>query len=269
MDIIKNAILEENEKISEEDFTKRFIFKELELGSLASIKKFGEWFINDYNPPRVNLLYLNAGGWISCYQETEEGYEKNFGVNYLGHFYLLEFIFPKLVNTDNHRVIITASSLQKKLFVRKFEVGDLEAAMKRFGKAKSYGKSKLASVMLGLALKLHKEKRGYKGKYFSWNPGQTRTGIQDNLPELFFKVLFAIGNQIYMKTPFQAAQTAFQLGFEEIENLEDGAFYSNSKVRGINSLVKVEKSVETLWNNSIALLEQQEHVTLKNLPRFK
>ena len=263
-EIIEEKANEEKTKIE-----KRLIFKKLDLSDLSSVEEFGNWFVNQSGFTKINQLYLNAGSWNPTYEETEAGYEKNFGINYLAHFYLLDFLYPKLINTDKHRVIITSSSLQQKIFVKDFDVIDLEAEMKKFGKAKSYGKSKLAKIMMVHALKLKAEERDIEGKYFSFNPGQTKTAVQEKLtPFYIFRILFAIGNKIYIKTPYQAAQTAFQLCYDNYENLKNGGYYGNSKIKGYNKLGRDVKSVKDLWNSTIELLEKQEKVFINHLKRF-
>src|ERR1700748_2275736 len=56
----------------------------LDLSSLASVKQFAETFIQ--NNQQLHLLINNAGVMIPPASKTADGYELQFGVNFIGHF---------------------------------------------------------------------------------------------------------------------------------------------------------------------------------------
>lgn len=69
---------------------------ELDLASLKSIKEFVEKILKDF--PKIDVLINNAGVCIPPNHniKTKEGLEINFGVNYLGHFYLTNLLLDRL-----------------------------------------------------------------------------------------------------------------------------------------------------------------------------
>ena len=58
----------------------------LDLGSLASIDSFAAQVMEAY--PEIDLLFNNAGVMATPEWTTEDGFEAQFGINHLGHFYL-------------------------------------------------------------------------------------------------------------------------------------------------------------------------------------
>ena len=58
----------------------------LDLANLASIRQFGEDFTAKYE--RLDVLVNNAGIMAVPYSRTVDGFESQFGTNFLGHFAL-------------------------------------------------------------------------------------------------------------------------------------------------------------------------------------
>jgi len=91
--------------------TSNTIVKELDLNSLASIKKFATDFLA--TEARLDFLVLNAGIMALPKKEyTDAGFERQIGVNHFGHFYLTQLLQEKLLSTPNTagRVVVLSSS---------------------------------------------------------------------------------------------------------------------------------------------------------------
>src|ERR1700676_5673439 len=71
----------------------------LDLASLKSVKQFAESFIKNHK--QLDLLINNAGVMIPPASKTAEGYELQFGVNFLGHFALTGYLYPSLEKTPD------------------------------------------------------------------------------------------------------------------------------------------------------------------------
>ncbi|RBR20884.1 uncharacterized protein FIESC28_05036 [Fusarium coffeatum] len=69
----------------------------LDLASFASIKNFASEFLKEAT--QLDLLFLNAGISSTAPSLTQDGYESQFGVNYLGHALLTQLLMPKLLET--------------------------------------------------------------------------------------------------------------------------------------------------------------------------
>ena len=120
----------------------------LDLSSLQSVRDFAEGFSKKYK--KLDLLINNAGiMWLPQYKESKEGYELQFAVNHLGHFYLTNLLLPQL-ETSRGRVITLSSSAHRLTSFKEFDdfldfgiqlkTGprkDLYSAMPNYGIAKS------------------------------------------------------------------------------------------------------------------------------------
>lgn len=53
---------------------------------MTSIIKFTNDFIEKYPNRKINQLIENAGIWMKTYEVSNQGYEKSFATNTLGHY---------------------------------------------------------------------------------------------------------------------------------------------------------------------------------------
>lgn len=68
---------------------------ELDLGSLGSVQKFVNEFKKKGTP--LHILVNNAGIMFPPYGTTEDGFERQFGVNHLGPFALTNLLLDELI----------------------------------------------------------------------------------------------------------------------------------------------------------------------------
>lgn len=83
---------------------------QLDLNSLASIKNFATEFLK--SEERLDGLILNAGIMATPKLErTEAGFEKQIGVNYYGHVYLIQLLLEKMKATKGtlSRIVFLSS----------------------------------------------------------------------------------------------------------------------------------------------------------------
>jgi len=84
------------------DFRGSVEIMELDLASLTSVRRFAEAFLAKYD--RLDGLVNNAGVMYSPKGKTEDGFETQFGINYLGHFLLTELLLDTLKASAPPRV---------------------------------------------------------------------------------------------------------------------------------------------------------------------
>ncbi len=80
---------------------------QLDLSSLHSVKAFADEFISKRLP--LQLLVLNAGVFGGSFTVTEDGLERHFAVNHLGHFYLATLLVDVMRSSKPARVVVVSS----------------------------------------------------------------------------------------------------------------------------------------------------------------
>ncbi|KQG96716.1 dehydrogenase [Acinetobacter baumannii] len=119
----------------------------LDLNSLKSVKEAADLIKQKYE--YIDVLINNAGVYREKLLYTEDGYEQQFGVNYLGPFLFTHLLLPSLHQAKSGRVIHLSSIMHW--------LGDIKPATFRMeqGKylaSKAYGQSKLANLLFSNAL---------------------------------------------------------------------------------------------------------------------
>lgn len=83
--------------------------KQLDLNSLRSVKTFCDDILA--TEERIDYLICNAGIMaLPKHEFTEDGFEKQIGVNLHGHFYLTQLLLPKMQSMDGETRVIALSS---------------------------------------------------------------------------------------------------------------------------------------------------------------
>src|SRR3984957_17005270 len=149
----------------------------LDLASLASIRNFALGFAARRQP--LDILINNAGVMaLPTRQLTEDGFERQFGTNHLGHFALTGYMVPNLLAADEPRVV-TVSSYAHRNGRIDFDNLQLE---RNYTPWQAYQNSKLANLLF--AFELHRRARAVGSKLISiaCHPGVSRTQIVANGP---------------------------------------------------------------------------------------
>ncbi|NNF64569.1 MAG: SDR family NAD(P)-dependent oxidoreductase [Acidimicrobiia bacterium] len=145
----------------------------LDLASKASIKKFSEGLLADFD--KIDLLFNNAGIMAVPEGQTEDGFERQFGTNHLGHFYLTYLLMPALLAAGDARVVNTTSTAR-------FSAGkyDLENAHSRgsYSPWEAYGISKRANLHFAIELNDRLAQAGSSVTAYSADPGFSNTDLQ-------------------------------------------------------------------------------------------
>lgn len=152
-------------------------FETLDLARLASIAGFAHRLSIQGRP--IDLLVNNAGVMaIPTRQETEDGFELQFGSNYLGHFALCARLLPLLCGPQQARVVNLSSLAHRK---GQIEFDDLQGRH-AYRPWKAYAQSKLAMLLFALELQRQSRARGWGLMSMAAHPGWARTNLIANGP---------------------------------------------------------------------------------------
>jgi NAD(P)-dependent dehydrogenase (short-subunit alcohol dehydrogenase family) len=118
------------------------LIRQLDLSSFESIREFAASIRQEF--PSLDALVNNAGLMPLQEQYTEDGFEMQFGVNYLGHFLLTHLLLPALNRAPNAR-IVHVSSLGH--YVGRINFKTIRGRRMYLLGLPAYAQSKLANVL--------------------------------------------------------------------------------------------------------------------------
>jgi NAD(P)-dependent dehydrogenase (short-subunit alcohol dehydrogenase family) len=169
----------------------------LDLSALASIKQFAETFIKTHN--KLDVLINNAGVMIPPASKTADGYELQFGVNFIGHFALTGYLYPLLKATPGSRVV-TLSSVAYLTGVIDFN--NLKSEID-YDPMREYRQSKLADMLLSIELQRRITAAGDSVVSLAAQPGANNTDLSRHMnTEAFNTAVERIGG---LMEPWQGA----------------------------------------------------------------
>jgi len=144
----------------------------LDLASLADVAAFSARIAARHQ--HIALLINNAGVMaLPKRGETVDGFEQQFGVNYLGHFALTAHLLPLLRAAPAPRVVNLSSGVHH---MGAIHFDDLEWT-RRYNPFAAYSQSKLAMLMFAFELERHSQAGGWGVMSNAAHPGYARTEL--------------------------------------------------------------------------------------------
>ena len=150
----------------------------LDLSSFKSIQAFAKNFLSNHD--KVDILINNAGVMTPPESTTAEGFEMQFGVNFLGHFVLTAHLFPLLKNAKSARIVTLSSGAHK--FADKVDYSNLRVE-NGYDANREYAISKLADLQFAVELQKRLDQAGLDMLSLAAHPGVTKTGLARHMPE--------------------------------------------------------------------------------------
>ena len=146
---------------------------ELDLGSLDSVAAAAEAIAAAHD--RIHILMLNAGVMAMPEGATIDGFERQLGINVLGHWALTSHLMPLITATPGARVV-TLSSFAQHTGVALDP--DNPHQRGRYDAWRQYGNTKLAARHLAQGLQQRFEAAGVDAKAIAAHPGLTNSDLQ-------------------------------------------------------------------------------------------
>ncbi|MFE5284888.1 SDR family NAD(P)-dependent oxidoreductase [Nocardia sp. NPDC056611] len=149
----------------------------LDLASLESVREAAAELRAAH--PKIDLLINNAGLMYPPRQNTQDGYELQFGTNHLGHFALTGLVLDLVLKAPNSRVVSVASLAHR--FRGKIHFDDLQWE-RSYDRVGAYGQSKLANLMFTYELQRRLTAHGATTVAVAAHPGGSNTELMRNSP---------------------------------------------------------------------------------------
>ncbi len=228
------------DEIAEKNGGKRPDILLADFASRASIDAAASEYLSSGRP--LDILVNNAGLVSLHRQESEDGHELVFAVNFFAMFQLTLRLWPRLLESAPARVINVSSDTYK---IAKLDLDDL--ALDPYSTANAYSRSKLAIVYF-----THELARRTQGSGVSVNavdPGPVASNIGANNPGLLYSLARPMIRYLFPSAD-RAARTAMMLATDPALEAHSGGYYRSLKHRP-NPLEFDDSLSEGLWQAAI------------------
>lgn len=245
-------------------------FEVLDLASLSSVEDFSRRL--GLRAEKLDLLINNAGVMMPpARQTTADGFELQFGTNYLGHFALTAHLLPLLRKAAAPRVVNVTSKAYEP---GKISFDDLQAE-RAYSPFRAYAQSKLAQLMFAQELQRRSDREGWGIMSNAAHPGWARTDLFQNGPgsKSFSNLLNTLVAPILGQSG--AAGALPTLYAATAAEASGGALYGPSgplELKGPPARVKILPSAakrdlaEELWRRSQALTGTENAWSARSVP---
>eukprot|EP00184_Porphyridium_aerugineum_P007621 CAMPEP_0184699668 /NCGR_PEP_ID=MMETSP0313-20130426/5855_1 /TAXON_ID=2792 /ORGANISM="Porphyridium aerugineum, Strain SAG 1380-2" /LENGTH=351 /DNA_ID=CAMNT_0027158787 /DNA_START=279 /DNA_END=1334 /DNA_ORIENTATION=- len=216
-------------EILSRDPVAKLTVEELDLSSLASVRRFTLRFLGRQKP--LHIVILNAVVMMCPYLKSQDGHELQFATNYLGHFFLTKLLLPRIIDTAKKsnnpgRIISVSSSMHFYSYntvegpVRFSDIDSREGYDANW----AYGQSKLCNILF--ARELQRRMPSDQVIATSVDPGTILTDLQRT--NLGSKMLMYMGFMFFKNVKQSAATICYCATAEEVMG---GEYYADCNIQ--------------------------------------
>ncbi|XP_023177894.2 retinol dehydrogenase 13-like isoform X2 [Drosophila hydei] len=232
-------------EIIEETKNNNIFFRELDLASLDSIRKFVADFKNEED--KLHILINNAGVMRCPRMLTKDGFEMQLGVNHMGHFLLTNLLLDLLKKGAPSRIVNVSSLAHTRGSIN---INDLNSEQS-YSEGDAYSQSKLANVLF--TRELAKRLKGSGVTVNALHPGVVDTELGRHMKILngaFGRIVLRTLLWPLLKTPKSGAQTSLYAALDpDLENVT-GVYFSDCKEKQVAPAATDDKTGKLLWEES-------------------
>ncbi|KAG4133795.1 hypothetical protein ERO13_D08G110200v2 [Gossypium hirsutum] len=226
---------------------------ELDLSSLASVRKFAADFISSGLP--LNILINNAGIMATPFMLSKDGIELQLATNHVGHFLLTHLLLETMKKTAQGRTegrIVNVSSRRHKFSypegIRFDKINDQSG----YNSLSAYGQSKLANVLHAneLARRLKEDEVAITAN--SLHPGAIATNLfrHSNL----INGLVGLVGKYVIKNVEQGAATTCYVALHPQVTGKTGLYFADSNVAETSLQANDNALARKLWDFTFTLI---------------
>ncbi len=240
------------DKITKECPEAKLSAVKLDLADLHSIKECADEVQNKYI--QLDLLINNAGVMVPPFSRTKQGFELQFGTNYLGHFALTGLLLSLITHTPNSRII---SLVSLAIWVGRINFNDLNYEHRPYKEWEAYGQSKLACLIFIQELARKLEQHKLHTVAVASHPGGSPTNLQRTSSYFMKNIL----TPLISHPPSEAALPTLRAACDI--DVPNGSFWGPSSLFGLTGSPEEAKIPRKALDENVAqqLWELSEQLT--------
>lgn len=194
----------------------------------------------------IDILLNNAGLVAPKTRAvTADGFELQFGVNYLSHFVLTALLMPVLLAAPAARIVTVASIAHKR---GRIDFDDLQAT-RGYERLRSYAQSKLANLLFAIELDRRLRAAGARAMSVAAHPGFAMTNIFAGAKLPMMPVVKLVGRVVGQATEAGALPLLFAATAPEAR---PGGYYGPQSMNEMRGRVGVAKIMPHAQDAAVA-----------------
>lgn len=225
----------------------------LDLASFSSIRGFAEEYRRRKLP--LHILICNAAVFGLAWTKTEDGIESTFGVNHLGHFYLVKLLEGILCSSSPARVVVLSSESHRfpdLNYSKKLLLSELPLPKNKYWSIVAYNQSKLCNLLFSMELNRRLKPKGVTCN--AVHPGNLiYTALSKNS---WFYWLFFLMARPFAKSSEQGAATVVYCATAKELDKVGGHYFNNCCACKPSEEAKNPETAANLWKLSERLVRQ-------------
>lgn len=233
-------------------------FIELDLSSLASVKRFADDFLS--TGLALNALVNNAGVMACPFALSADGHEMQFATNHLGHFLLTTLLLPQLEATakatgQDSRVVNLSShghTMCYKGGIRFTEL-DSEEGYHPWG---AYGQSKLANILFTRELESRMRERGTPITAVAVHPGAVPTDLMRHTNGFLAAIFPLLGRLMMPSYRTIRMGASSQVYMTTAKEVKGGEYYMDCAIMPTSAAAVDKEMAKRLWETSEELCKE-------------
>lgn len=211
---------------------------ELDLASFASVRRASDELLE--RTEQLDVLINNAGLTLNDRQLTVDGHETMMQTNHLSHALLTSLLLPKLLESDDARVVNVSSRVYERVDAMPLDDLNFEHY---WGGIQPYCATKLANILFTNELHRHTHELGLAA--FSVHPGVVATNFLSNFPTPL-RAVMRVARPL-LRTPEQGAAPLVELATDKERRDDAGAYFDRHTLTEQQPQASDQQAAERLW----------------------
>ena len=212
---------------------------EMDLTSFASVRRAADELLE--RTDRLDVLVNNAGLTLNDRQLTGDGHETMMQTNHFSHVLLTSLLLPKLLESDDARVVNVSSRVYERVEAMPLDDLDFEHY---WGGIRPYCATKLANILFTNELHRRTHDRGLAA--FSVHPGVVATSFMRNFPAPMRAGLRVL--RPLLRSPEQGAAPVVELVTDSARRADAGEYFDRHTRTQQQPQATDRQAAERLWD---------------------